>query len=246
MEYNGFEATIEYFSDDGIFVGRVLGLGPSHIMSFHGSSIKELKSAFKDSIDQHLELSENKRKPDPHQTNNKSPIRKRSIILVSLFMIVLVQAGFAQNTKTLILPKPTPEPTKIDPPPGSMQLLDGYIHTKTRGFDTKTGEIKKADGMKITYDIGFLASNQAFRIFAREDSKSWLKIQKVNGMTLYLVGGEDNRLVATFPEPCAIFKAQVTNEEQVADFMLMIMTYKPVINKNRMPKPKMISGMLTC
>jgi predicted HicB family RNase H-like nuclease len=58
MEYMGFKARIEYSPDDDVFVGRVLGLGPSHIMSFHGTSLKELKSAFKESIDFHLELSE--------------------------------------------------------------------------------------------------------------------------------------------------------------------------------------------
>jgi len=58
MEYKGFKAKIEYSPDDDVFVGRVLGLGPNHIMSFHGTSLKELKSAFKESIELHLELSE--------------------------------------------------------------------------------------------------------------------------------------------------------------------------------------------
>ena len=67
MEYKGFKAKIEYSPDDDIFVGRVLGLGPIHIMSFHGTSLKELKAAFKESIELHLELSEKsgvKLKPD--------------------------------------------------------------------------------------------------------------------------------------------------------------------------------------
>jgi predicted HicB family RNase H-like nuclease len=58
MEYKGFKAKIEYSHDDDVFVGRVLGLGPDHIMSFHGTSLKDLKTAFKESIDLHLELSE--------------------------------------------------------------------------------------------------------------------------------------------------------------------------------------------
>lgn len=56
LEYKGFKASIEFDDRDEIFVGRVLGLDPKQIMSFHGSSIKELKSAFKESIDFHLEL----------------------------------------------------------------------------------------------------------------------------------------------------------------------------------------------
>lgn len=57
MQYKGFKARIEYSPDDDVFVGRVLGLGPKHIMSFHGTSLKELKAAFKESIDFHLDLS---------------------------------------------------------------------------------------------------------------------------------------------------------------------------------------------
>ncbi|MBX3287824.1 MAG: type II toxin-antitoxin system HicB family antitoxin [Acidobacteria bacterium] len=57
LEYKGFKAKIEYSPEDDVFVGRVLGLGPKHVMSFHGTSLRELKSAFKESIELHLELS---------------------------------------------------------------------------------------------------------------------------------------------------------------------------------------------
>lgn len=57
LEYKGFKAKIEYSPEDDIFVGRVLGLGPGHVMSFHGSSVKELKSAFKESVEFHLDIS---------------------------------------------------------------------------------------------------------------------------------------------------------------------------------------------
>ncbi|HEX6280212.1 MAG TPA: type II toxin-antitoxin system HicB family antitoxin [Pyrinomonadaceae bacterium] len=58
LEYKGFKAEVEFDDRDEIFVGRVLGLDPRHVMSFHGSSIKELKAAFRESIDFHLELAE--------------------------------------------------------------------------------------------------------------------------------------------------------------------------------------------
>lgn len=56
LEYKSYKAEIEYDGRDEIFVGRVLGLEPKHIMTFHGSSLKELKAAFKEAIDLHLEL----------------------------------------------------------------------------------------------------------------------------------------------------------------------------------------------
>lgn len=58
LQYKGFKAKIEYSPEDDIFVGRVMGLGPNHIMSFHGTSLRELKSAFKESVELHLELGE--------------------------------------------------------------------------------------------------------------------------------------------------------------------------------------------
>jgi predicted HicB family RNase H-like nuclease len=64
LEYKGYKASIEFDDRDEIFVGRVLGLDP---MSFHGLSIEDLKSAFKESIDFHLELAaESGERAKPH------------------------------------------------------------------------------------------------------------------------------------------------------------------------------------
>ena len=67
LEYKGFQASIEFDDRDEIFVGRVLGLDPRQITSFHGSSIKELKSAFKESVDFLLKLAaESGERAKPH------------------------------------------------------------------------------------------------------------------------------------------------------------------------------------
>ena len=44
MKYKGYVAHIEFSEDDGVLVGRVLGIA-DHI-SFHGESVRELKRAF--------------------------------------------------------------------------------------------------------------------------------------------------------------------------------------------------------
>ncbi len=144
------------------------------------------------------------------------------------------------------MPKPHADvATKIDPPPGSINLVDGYIHTKKQGIDTAVGEISKSNHLKINYDIGFLASNYASRIYNDlGENVAWYKLQKVNDMTLYLIRGKDGTIVATFPETCANFYAKTTSDEEVADFILMIMTYKPMINKNR--PIKKVKGLPTC
>lgn len=52
MNHKGYTARIEFDERDNIFVGRVLGL---HTMiSFHGETVAELRSAFETSIEEFL------------------------------------------------------------------------------------------------------------------------------------------------------------------------------------------------
>jgi predicted HicB family RNase H-like nuclease len=52
MTHKGYTARIEFDDRDNIFVGRVLGL---HAMiSFHGETVKELRSEFKNAIEAFL------------------------------------------------------------------------------------------------------------------------------------------------------------------------------------------------
>ncbi len=54
MTYKGYMANIYYDKDDEIFVGEIFGINDS--LSFHGKSVDELKEAFKNCIDDYLEL----------------------------------------------------------------------------------------------------------------------------------------------------------------------------------------------
>lgn len=60
LKYKGFTAKIEFSADDGVFVGRVLGI--DDMIIFHGKSVAELKKEFKDSIEFHLEVCEKEAK----------------------------------------------------------------------------------------------------------------------------------------------------------------------------------------
>ncbi len=63
MEYKGYHATVEYDSDDDIFVGEVFGITDS--LNFHGESVAELQEMFHQSIDNYLALCEKTgKKPD--------------------------------------------------------------------------------------------------------------------------------------------------------------------------------------
>lgn len=52
MTYKGYTAYIEYDEDASIFHGEVLDT--KDVITFQGTSVKELKKAFKDSVDDYL------------------------------------------------------------------------------------------------------------------------------------------------------------------------------------------------
>jgi predicted HicB family RNase H-like nuclease len=53
MSYQGYTAKIAYDDDDGIFFGQLAGIRDG--VSFHGSSVEELKGAFEDAVDDYIE-----------------------------------------------------------------------------------------------------------------------------------------------------------------------------------------------
>lgn len=110
--------------------------------------------------------------------------------------------------------------------PGHIVLLEGYHHVVTDGFDSITGRIWKEGGVDIRYDL-FMAGHY-------EDRKEWTtkikwkREQVIGGRRVICVLTKDNRLLIAFPEYMANFYAKVRNEKDVADMLLMILTYKSV------------------
>jgi predicted HicB family RNase H-like nuclease len=56
MSYQNYTAKIEYDPEDKIFVGHILGI--RDIVSFHGSTVEELESAFREAVHHYLEVCE--------------------------------------------------------------------------------------------------------------------------------------------------------------------------------------------
>jgi len=52
MKYMGYEGSISYDDDDEVFHGEVINT--KDVITFQGRSVRELKKAFKDSIDDYL------------------------------------------------------------------------------------------------------------------------------------------------------------------------------------------------
>ena len=54
MEYKGYSAKVEFDSDANIFHGEVINL--RDVITFEGETVKELKQAFQDSVDDYLDF----------------------------------------------------------------------------------------------------------------------------------------------------------------------------------------------
>ena len=54
MEYKGYFAKVEFIDDDNIFHGEIINL--RDVITFEGETVKELKQAFIDSVDDYLDF----------------------------------------------------------------------------------------------------------------------------------------------------------------------------------------------
>src|SRR6188768_1256004 len=109
--------------------------------------------------------------------------------------------------------------------PGGMKLLTGYKHQKLRGIDTLVGKISKEGGLSIQYDIGRLAGNYA-KSQAKEEPL-WHKEQVIGGRPVQLTFAKNKTLYVTLPEANANFYATAKSEEDIADILLMVLSYAP-------------------
>jgi len=53
MKYKAYQTSVTYEAEDELLVGRILHI--NDIISFHGTSLKELRTAFKDAVDDYLD-----------------------------------------------------------------------------------------------------------------------------------------------------------------------------------------------
>jgi hypothetical protein len=111
--------------------------------------------------------------------------------------------------------------------PGGIILLPGYQHEKLQGIDTRVGKIKKNDGLTVEYDIGKLAGNYAESMKGQEKDLLWYKEQTVHGRKVQVAFGKDRTLYVTFPETHANFFGKIKSDAELADMLLMVLTYAP-------------------
>jgi len=53
LEYKGYYASLHFSSEDEVFYGKILGI--DDLVNFEGASVKELKKAFREAVDDYIE-----------------------------------------------------------------------------------------------------------------------------------------------------------------------------------------------
>ena len=138
------------------------------------------------------------------------------ITLLPLFLFVVTFSAASQTSKPAV-----PESYV----PGDIRLLEGYKHIRRQGIDTTVGEISKAGGMTIRYDIGGMAGAYAAKCMRKENCV-WFKRQVVNGSELWLGLTKEGEILATFRGDDANFFAETKSTEDIVDFLTMVLTYR--------------------
>ena len=110
------------------------------------------------------------------------------------------------------------------PTPGGIKLLNGYVHTPGRGIDSTVGSIKKEGRLNIRYDIGVLAGEYVNHC-RRDNTCVWYKEQQLNAGLVKIALQRNGIIVATFSRTMANFYTEARTEEDVAEFLLMILTF---------------------
>lgn len=73
MKYKGYIARIEFDEEDRIFVGHLAGI--QDIVGFHGTTVDELESAFRESVDSYIAISEETGRPAQKPYSGKMMLR---------------------------------------------------------------------------------------------------------------------------------------------------------------------------
>lgn len=135
-----------------------------------------------------------------------------------------------------------------DPPYGNIKLLEGYKYKRSHTFDTINGLIyKEGGGLSIEFEEGI---NEGYAVHREERSKYiWYREQTVNGHKVFLALAESDigttwqpekprsakprkilmvSIPGRFgPKDVANFYAEVLDDKEIADMLLMVLTFDP-------------------
>ncbi|MDZ7782741.1 MAG: type II toxin-antitoxin system HicB family antitoxin [Halioglobus sp.] len=80
MNYKSYSARIEYSDEDQCFIGHIAGI--RDVVGFHGDSVKELKAAFEEAVEDYVATCEKLKRAPQRPYSGKVMLR----ILIRQFM----------------------------------------------------------------------------------------------------------------------------------------------------------------
>ena len=125
---------------------------------------------------------------------------------------------------------------------GGMRLLPGYKHQPLQGIDSIVGKIQKEGGLRIMYEIGGLVKPGAPRLGGSfsdrpkrtpKDEIRWYREQVVGGQPVHVAYRKDNVLLVSFPKKGMNLSATVRTADEMAEALLIILTYPNPIMENK-------------
>jgi hypothetical protein len=134
---------------------------------------------------------------------------------------------------------PSKEESKMNSP---IRLLPGYKVQAQPGIDTGGGRFWKEGGLDIHFSIGMLVFRYADSIPANQ--VQWRVEQIVNGNHVTCVFTKSEEFIVTVNEaPVSNFDAKITSQQELAEMLLMVLTYDiqhpyPVDPKYVVPRPQ--------
>ena len=100
ITYKGFIGTVHFSTDDEVFFGTIEGI--NDVITFEGSSVVELKKAFKESVDHYIALCSKHKKPLMKSLKGSFNIRIKPELHQKAFTTALTKGitlnQFIQNT----------------------------------------------------------------------------------------------------------------------------------------------------
>lgn len=165
-------------------------------------------------------------------------MKSYSLFRPNLAAVVLGAAALSLVTSALFA---------ADPPLGGMKLLPGYKHQPLQGIDSIVGEIKKEGGLRIMYEIGAVIKPGAPRFGGSftdrpkqtpKDQARWYDERVVGGQPMHVAYRKDNLLLVSFPQKGMNLSATVRTADEMAEVLLMIMTYPEPVPAKEAPQAK--------
>jgi hypothetical protein len=110
-------------------------------------------------------------------------------------------------------------------PRSSVRLLPDYKFMVLPGIDAGGVKIFKKLGPAILESFGLHVVNEADSI--DKNQVLWRTEQTVNGKAVVCVFTKSQELVVTFPQGVTNFRAKIRNKQDLAEMLLMVLTFEP-------------------